>query len=249
MQSTDPSQPSGSQYQHGTALLVVTSISTFINPLSGSAINVALPVIGREFGADAISLSWVATALLLAGAVFLVPMGRLADIYGMKKMILVGLAIYIPSGLIAALSGSMVLLIISRAIQGLSNAMIMSTSTALLVFGTSPEKRGHALGINVATVYIGSSLGPFLGGLLTQTLGWRSIFWLLALLGLVAIIMMVWLIKGEWAVGKGEKFDLPGSVIYGAGLIAMIWGFSELPQQMGFAAVGVSVIILAGFVS
>ena len=167
----------------------------------------------------------------------------------MKKMMLSGLVVYILSAIMAAVSGSIMMLIISRAIQGLGSAMIFSTSTALLVMGTPPEKRGHVLGINVACVYIGLSLGPFVGGFLTQAPGWRSIFWLMALLSLVALILTLRLIKGEWAAAKGEKFDLAGSVIYGAGLIAMIWGFSELPGWMGFAAIAASIVILAVFIA
>lgn len=242
-------QPTDHPALHSTVLLVITCISTFITPFNTSAINIALPVIGNEFSADAISLSWVATSILLATAIFLVPLGRLADIHGMKKMMLSGLAVYILSSIMAAISSSIMMLIISRAIQGLGSAMIFSTSTALLVMGTSPEKRGHVLGINVACVYIGQSVGPFLGGLLTQSLGWRSIFWLMALLSLVALILALRLIKGEWAVAKGEYFDLAGSVIYGAGLIAMIWGFSEIPDWSGFIAIAVSIVILAGFIA
>jgi len=242
-------QPTDHRAVHSTVLLVVTSISTFITPFNTSAINIALPAIGEEFSADAISLSWVATSILLATAIFLVPLGRLADIHGMKKMMLSGLAVYILSAIMAAISGSITMLIISRAIQGLGSAMIFSTSTALLVMGTSPEKRGNVLGINVACVYIGLSLGPFIGGLLTQAPGWRSIFWLMAILSLVTLILTLRLIKGEWAPAKGEYFDLSGSVIYGAGLIAMMWGFSEIPDWSGFVAIAASIVILAGFIT
>jgi EmrB/QacA subfamily drug resistance transporter len=241
-------EEAGNQYRHGTALLIITSISTCITPLNVTAINIALPVIGKEYSADAISLSWIATSFLLSTAVLLVPLGRLADIYGMKRMMQTGLVVYIISAIVAALSGTMLLLIVCRVVQGLASAMIFSTSTALLVLDSPPEQRGRVLGINVACIYAAQSLGPFLGGILTQTLGWRSIFWLLALLGLVASVMMVRLIKGEWAAARGEHFDVPGSVIYGAGLVAMIWGFSVLPEWSGFAAIGSSLLILTLFV-
>ncbi len=241
-------QPTDHLAMHSTALLVITCISTFITPFNTSAINIALPVIGKEFSADAISLSWVATSILLATAILLVPLGRLADIHGMKKMMICGLVVYIVSAIMAALSGSIMMLIISRVIQGFGSAMIFSTSTALLVMGTSPEKRGRVLGINIACVYIGLSLGPVVGGLLTQATGWRTIFWLMALISLVALILTLRLIKGEWAAAKGEQFDLAGSVIYGAGLIALIWGFSEIPDWSGFVAIAASIIILAGFI-
>ncbi|MBN1375744.1 MAG: MFS transporter [Dehalococcoidia bacterium] len=233
---------------HSTIILIVTCIATFITPFNTSAVNIALPAIGREFSADAIMLSWVATSVLLATAVFLVPLGRIADIHGMKKMMLSGLAIFTCSATLAAFSNSMALLIASRAIQGLSSAMIFSTSTALLVMAYPVQQRGRVLGINIATVYIALSLGPFLGGILTQSLGWRSIFWLIGLLGLLAFILTLQLIKGEWAAAKGEKFDLRGSVIYGVGLVTLIWGVSTLPDWPGLAAIAVSLAIIGLFI-
>lgn len=241
-------QPAKHSPQHSTIILIVTCIATFITPFNTSAINIALPVIGQEFNADAIALSWVATSVLLATSVFLVPLGRIADIYGMKKMMLSGLAIFTISAALAACSNSMPLLIASRAIQGLSSAMIFSTSTAVLVLAYPLQQRGRVLGINIATVYIALSLGPFLGGVLTQAFGWRSIFWMIGLLGLLAFILTLQLIKGEWATAKGEKFDLQGSLIYAIGLVALIWGFSELPNWYGLAAIVFSLATISVFV-
>lgn len=241
-------QPVKPVTQHKTAVLIVTCVAGFLTPFNGSSINIALPSIGTEFSADAITLSWVSTSFLLATSIFLVPLGRLADIYGMKKMLVSGLIIYILSGVLAAIAGNMDVLMAARVTQGVASAMIFSTSTALLVLAYPPQERGKVLGINVACVYIGLSLGPFLGGMLTQTMGWRSIFWLITVLGLATVIMASCLIKGEWAAAKGEKFDLPGSLIYGIGLIALIWGFAELPDWTGFAAIALSLLILSGFI-
>ena len=180
-------QPVQHNPQHATSVLIITCISSFLTPFNSSAINIALPTIGQEFTADAITLSWIATSFLLATAVFLVPLGRLADIHGMKKMMVTGLAVYIFAGILAAVSGSIIVLMGARIMQGVASAMIFSTSTALLVMAFPLKQRGHVLGINIACVYTGLSLGPFLGGLLTQTLGWRSIFWLIALLGIFRI--------------------------------------------------------------
>jgi MFS family permease len=94
----------------------------------------------------------------------------------------------------------------------------------------SARERGRALGINVASVYLGLSLGPFLGGILTESLGWRSIFWVNVPLGLIVIFMILWKLRGEWVEAKGEKFDFTGSVIYGASLICVMYGLSVLPE-------------------
>lgn len=235
--------------KHALTILIVTCIGGFITPFNGASINIALPAIGKDFTADAITLSWVATSLLLTTAIFLVPMGRLADIHGMKKMMLSGLFVYVISAILAALANSMPMLMAARVVQGLASAMIFSTSTALLVLAYPLQQRGRVLGINIACVYTGLSLGPAIGGIVTETIGWRSIFWLMAGLGLIPLILGLWLIKGDWAAARGEKFDLQGSIIYGLGLIALIWGLAELPDWTGFAAIALSILILAGFVA
>lgn len=243
MQHPDQHNP-----QHATSVLIITCISSFLTPFNGSSINIALPSIGSEFTADAITLSWIATSFLLATAIFMVPLGRLADIYGMKKMIITGLIVYVSAALLAAVANSIMLLLAARVIQGIASAMISSTSSALLVLTFPLKQRGRVLGINVAVMYVGLSLGPFVGGLLTQALGWRSIFWLITALGIIPVVMIFWLLKGEWAAARGEKFDLPGSIIYGLGLVALIWGFSSLPDWTGFAAVALSIMIIGVFV-
>jgi MFS family permease len=95
-------------------------------------------------------------------------------------------------------------------------------------------ERGRALGINITATYIGLSSGPVVGGFLTQALGWRSIFGLLVPLGVISLILIFKKIKAEWAEAKGEKFDWPGSIIYGIALASFIYGFSELPATAGW---------------
>lgn len=211
------------------AALIVATVASFVTPFMGSSLNIALPSIGREFSMDAILLSWVATSYLLAAAVFLVPFGRIADIHGRKRIFTYGTVVYTASSFLLAISNSAILLISFRITQGIGSAMIFGTGVAILTSVFPIQERGKALGINVAAVYLGLSLGPYLGGLLTQHFGWRSIFWASVPLGLVIIFLVLWKLKGEWAEAKGEKFDLAGSLIYGATLIAIMYGLSALP--------------------
>jgi EmrB/QacA subfamily drug resistance transporter len=197
----------------------------------GSSINVALPSIQKEFHLDAIMLSWIATSYLLAVAVCLVPFGRLADIYGRKKAFTCGIVIFTLSSLFSALSISAPMLILSRVVQGIGNAMVFATGIAILTSVFPSSERGKALGINVAAVYIGLSVGPFLGGLLTQYFTWRSIFLATVPLGLIIIALVAWKLTGEWAEAKGETFDLPGSLIYGLAIIAIMYAISLLPAM------------------
>lgn len=211
--------------------LVVATVTGFFAPFMGSSINIALPSIGIEFEMDAILLGWVVTSYPLASAIFLVPFGRIADIYGRKRIFTYGVVVFTVSSLLSAISTSVVALISFRILQGIGSAMTFGTAVAILTSAFPVRERGKALGINVAAVYLGLSLGPFLGGLLTQYCGWRSIFIVPVPLGLVVTAIIVRRLKGEWAEAKGEKFDLAGSIIYGCAIVAIMYGFSLLPAM------------------
>jgi len=222
------------------AVLLVATMASFLIPFMGSSVNIALPTIGKEFAMDAILLSWVATVYILAAAVFLLPFGRIADIHGRKLVFRYGILIYTASSLLCALSISTIMLISARILQGIGGAMVFSTAVAMLTSVYPVGERGKALGVNVAAVYLGLSLGPFLGGILTQYFGWRSIFMINVPLGLIIIAAIYWRLEGEWAEAKGDKFDLSGSIIYGLAIIALVYGLSLLPVMLGIW------VILAG---
>jgi len=215
------------------AALIVATLGAFFAPFMGSSINIALPSIGSEFAMDAISLGWVATAYLLAAATFVVPFGRVADIYGRKRIYTCGVFIFTISSLLLAISTSAIMLISFRILQGIGGAMIVGTGVAIITSVFPAEERGKALGINVAAVYLGLSLGPFLGGLLTQHFGWRSIFLANVPMGMIILAFIFWKLKGDWAEAKGEKFDVAGSLIYSSMLVAIMYGLSLLPEMAG----------------
>jgi EmrB/QacA subfamily drug resistance transporter len=225
-----------------TYILIITTLSSFMTPFMSSAINLALPSIGKEFSLNAVVLGWIATSFLLATAALLLPAGRLADIYGRTKLFKAGIAIYTIASLFCGLSFSGEVLIISRILQGIGGAMLFSTSTAILVSFFPFEERGKVLGINTAAVYTGLSSGPFLGGLITQHFGWRYIFFVNVLLGLLSLIIAFRKLKVEWAEAKGEKFDFTGSIAYGVTLIIIMYGFSILPKMFGTYLIILAVI-------
>ena len=213
-----------------------------------ASVNIALPSIGREFAVDAVTLSWIATSFILSAAVFLIPLGRIADIRGRKKVFIYGGAIFGAASIIAALAWSPDILIVARVIQGIGGAMLFGTVAAIISSVYPPGERGRAMGINIAITYLGLSLGPFLGGLMTQYLGWRSIFWLNAILCALLLVFTLWKLKSEWAEARGETFDLAGSIIYGAGLVAVMYGLSELPAWYGFLSLAAGLAVLLAFV-
>jgi EmrB/QacA subfamily drug resistance transporter len=223
-------------------VLLIATLSAFLTPFMSSSINIALPSIGKEFSMSAVLLSWVATSYLLTAALFLVPFGRVADIYGIKKIFTIGILFYSISSLMCCFSSSAFFLISCRILQGISSSMIFATGTAMVTSVFPVGERGRALGINAAAVYLGLSLGPFLGGLLTQHFGWRSVFFFNVPLGVIVIVMIFWKLKGEWADAKGEKFDFTGSIIYSISLTAIMYGFSQLPRLTG------TLLIPGGFI-
>jgi len=228
--------------------LIIASMSSFLTPFMISSVNIALPAVGREFEADAVLLSWVATSYLLAAAVALVPFGKLADIYGRKKIFLWGQVLITITSLLAAIAGSAPLLIVFRVFQGVGGAMVFATSIAILTSVYPPQERGKVLGIAVAAVYIGLSCGPFFGGWLTQHFSWRSIFIVNIPLGLSIILLVVWKLKGEWTGAQGDTFDLAGSVIYGLAIVAIMYGITIIPSPASIGIILAGTMALAGFV-
>ncbi len=224
-------------------VLLIAILAGFITPFDGSAVNIALPAMGAEFHMDAIMLSWIATAYLLAAALFLVPIGKIADIYGRKRIFLYGIAIFSLASLVMTMVPSTSLLIVVRIIQGFGGAMIFGTSIAILTSVFPPGERGKALGIYITAVYFGLTVGPFLGGVLTETLGWRSIFFVNVPIGIIACLLIFWKLEGEWAECDGEPFDLTGSVIYAGALVCVMYGFSLVPALTGIVLIAAGGVI------
>lgn len=215
-----------------TALLVAV-LASFLTPFMVSSVNIALPVMGRELGMDAVLMSWVPTSYLLAAAMFLVPFGRLADIHGRKRVFAAGIIIYTAASSLIAGIDTVGPLLALRVVQGFGSAMIFGTGLAIVTSVYPPAERGRVLGINVAAVYVGLSLGPFLGGLLTQQFGWRSIFLANVPAGVLALYVIVRHLPGEWAEAKGERFDLGGAVLYAVSLVTVMYGLTLLPAWSG----------------
>ena len=222
-------------------VLLITTLGAFIVPFMVSSINVALPSISKEFAMNTVLLNWVVLSFMLSIAVFILPFGRVADIFGRKRLLLYGMSGYTIASVLCGISFDTGMLIASRVLQGISGAIISVTIISMLSSVYFQGERGRALGINVAATYIGLSSGPFLGGILTKYLGWRSIFFLVVPVGIIIIIILLNL-KQDWAEAKGEEFDYKGSIIYGVSLFAVIYGFSLIRSFWGIT------LILIGFV-
>jgi EmrB/QacA subfamily drug resistance transporter len=228
-------------------VLLIAAIASFITPFDSSAVNIALPSIGAEFAMDAVSLSWVSTIYLLSTAVLLVPFGKLGDIYGRKRIFQIGISMFTAASFLISLSTGSAMIIALRAFQGMGCAMIFGTSLAMLTSVYPPGIRGKALGISIGSVYLGLSLGPFIGGHLTGLLGWRSIFYVNIPLGIAVILITLLKLRGEWKEQKREAFDLRGSVLYGASLVCGMYGLSILPSYLGGAFILAGIVMVYAF--
>ncbi len=227
---------------------IAASSGAFATCIMASSINVALPVIGDRFEADAVRLSWIATAYLLAAGIALVPMGRMADIYGQKKILFLGFCLFALASLLCAVAQSVEMLIFFRVLQGFGSGMTFGVGTALLASVFPAEERGSVFGATMACAYTGLSVGPFIGGLLTQYLTWRSLFGFIFLVSLIPLVLLHLKLKAEWAAAAGEDYDAVGAIIYAVTLIAFICGFSRLPDVMGIALLGVGALGFGAFI-
>ena len=231
------------------SVMIVAAISSFLTPFMGSSVNIALPRIAHEFGVDVVSLGWVSTIYTVAAAILLLPFGRVADIVGRKRIFMTGVSIYGISTILSAMATSAPMLIACRALEGAGGALIFGTGVAMLTSVYPPHERGRALGLNVAATYLGLSLGPSLGGLLTQQLGWRSIFLSTMPLAALIVLLTLWKVQGEWAEARGEGFDGAGSLLYGLALAATMYGLTVLPRPLGFGLILAGLLGLGAFVA
>ena len=228
------------------ALAVVCTVS-FLVPFMGSSVNLALPQISGEFEMKAVTLTWMATAYLLSTAIFQIPFARISDLVGRKKVFITGVWLFCISSLVCGMARSGMMLIMLRFFSGLGSSMMFGTGTAIITSLFPAHERGKVLGINSATVYAALAAGPFLGGMITHYIGWRSIFFISAAVGGLVIIASHIFLKKEWVEAKGEKFDLGGSLLYGIGIGGVIFGFSKLTSAIGALCVAVGLISLVFF--
>jgi EmrB/QacA subfamily drug resistance transporter len=230
------------------AVQLTMALSSFLTPFSGSSFNIALPSIAKEYGLSAIAMSWASLAYLLSSAMFLIPFGKVADMYGRKRVYLYGIGVFtLASGLLAVYPSSSTVVAL-RALQGLGSAMIFGTGVAILVSVHGPEERGAVLGVNAAMVYVGLSVGPSLGGLLTTNFGWRSIFLVNVGVGLLIIATTLLKVRAEWAEGTGRSFDIRGSAMYSLMLLVLMYGMSMLPKAGAYPYILGGLILLCAFI-
>jgi EmrB/QacA subfamily drug resistance transporter len=207
-------------------ILSSVSLGSMMATLDGSIVNIALPSIQRDFGIDLTSVEWVVVAYLLMLGSLLLPMGRLGEVKTFKRVYLVGFSVFTLGSVLCGAAPTEFLLIAARVLQAVGGAMIMAMGPAIVVRTFPPHERGRALGFNGVSVSLGLSLGPVLGGFLTQAATWRSIFLINLPIGILAIIWAARILPSEER-GHDASFDARGAALSGAALFALLLALSE----------------------
>ncbi|MGC9516770.1 MAG: MFS transporter [Methanomicrobiales archaeon] len=228
--------------------LLIVSLGAFLIPFMGTALNIATPSIGSEFILNALFISWIPTSFLLGNAAFLLVFGKIGDIYGRKRIFQYGVLIFTVSSIVAALSNSGFMLFISVFFTGLGSSMIYANAVAILSSLFPSGERGGALGTYVTSVYAGILAGSILGGFLTNSLGWRSIFLFVIPLGVLTALLILFKFPQDWRDAKGDEFDYKGSSIYLISILAIMYGISFISSLQGIIALILGLIGISMFI-
>jgi EmrB/QacA subfamily drug resistance transporter len=207
--------------------LAAVSFGLFMIMLDNTVVNVALPAIQRDLGATLSGLEWIVSGYALTFAALMLTGGKLADLLGRRRMFVAGLAVFAGSSLACALAPSVGFLIGARIVQG-AGAALMNPATLSIISATfPPRQRGTAIGIWAGVSALALAIGPLVGGLLTEHVGWSSIFYLNVPIGIVAIAASFLLIDESKDTTEGRRPDVPGQLTSAVGLFALTYGLIE----------------------
>jgi EmrB/QacA subfamily drug resistance transporter len=231
----------------GAALIAATVLASLIGFLDASVVNVAVPAIGRSLGANVAALQWTLTSYLLAVAALLLLSGALADHFGRRRVLAAGLAVMLVASALCAAAPSVGLLIVARVVQGAGGALVVPSSLALLNGTLRPADRARGIGIWAGLATLGTTVGPYAGGWLTDHASWRALFLLNPPLILAGLIVLRYVPD----TGDGRRplsLDVPGAALAVAGLGGVIYALTAGPTS-GWASAPVLVAAVAGAAS
>jgi EmrB/QacA subfamily drug resistance transporter len=235
-------------------LLLVVGLGTLLGALSGSSAMLALPKISAHLGLDVGSTGWIITSFLIVMTVLLLPVGRVSDMIGHRRMYLTGFVVFGVASILCGLAPTFWLLLAARVLQAMGGAMVVAPGPALLTTTFPSSERGNALGMLATATYIGLSAGPFVGGWVLAVLDWRWVFFMNVPIALIVIVAgNVCLPRVERKRSGKQTFDVPGLATLALGLPPVMlalsqgstWGWTS-PPVLGCAAAGV--LLLATFV-
>lgn len=208
-------------------MLLAVGVGTFMSALDGSVVNTILPVLNRYFGGDVASIEWVTVIYLLVLSGLLLSFGRLGDLRGHKAVYIGGFAIFVLGSALCGLAPTVLALVTFRALQAFGAAMLAANAPAILTANFAPAQRGQALGMQATMTYLGLTVGPALGGWLTERFGWQAVFYINVPVGLAALLLSLRLIPQDPPAADRERFDLAGAATFIAGLVALLLGLNR----------------------
>lgn len=195
--------------------LIVICIVQFITPFLAAGVNIALPAIGEYYQATTFQLSLAGMMYLLGLGCLLLPSGRLADLYGRKKIFFNGIVLFLLTTAAIAFSPNIEIFLALRLFQGMGTALITTASFAILSSIVPPDRRGQAMGVIIAFIYAGLSAGPALSGLLVNYINWQAIFWFSSAAAFLGLILSYFSLRGcEWRGHRSDKLDITGSILF-----------------------------------
>jgi MFS family permease len=220
-------------------VLAVSTLSGFAATFAASGLVGATRDIGEEFHLSAVVLSWIPLTYVLAAAAILMAMGKVADLFGRMRVFNLGLVGFTVFSFAAACATSGAMLITLRTLQGFTASLLFATNIALISLSHPTEVRGRALGMLTAGVYLGSTTGPILGGVIVDHLGgWRALFIFVGAVSLITTVLTLWrLHRVDWREPRQGRFDVLGSVVWAVALPSLLLGFTFLPELLGILLV------------
>ena len=227
-------------------VLLTVIVGTFLGRLDQTIVNLALPKIINDFGITVSSAGWIATAYILANAVFVPVWGKLGDVYGQKKVYIMGFSLFIVGSILAGISWSLGSMIVFRVIQAIAGSADYPTAMAILAITFKPGKeRAQAMGIWSSSFAAASVFGPLLGGPLIDNFGWRSVFLINLPIGIIGILMAMTFVHETERKKREQSFDWWGAIMLGAALSSLVlvldkgldWGWLSLSSIAAYVAV------------
>jgi EmrB/QacA subfamily drug resistance transporter len=221
------------------------SMANFMVMLDNTVVNLALASIQRDLAVGLNSLQWIVSAYTLTFGILLVIGGRLADVYGRRRIFVLGVLTFGASSLALGFAPDAARIIALRAVQGAGAALMAPAMLALISSLFGPHERGKAIGVWAGIAAIGLAVGPVVGGLLTQLCGWRWIFLINVPVAAIAVVLTVLTIRESWDRTKPRRLDLPGLSALGAAVGALLFGIVQSNEWGWFSTRTVGLFFLA----
>jgi EmrB/QacA subfamily drug resistance transporter len=209
-------------------ILINVLIGATMSALDVSIVNVAMPTLKTEFGVTMSLIEWVAMAYMLTLTIFLPFFGRLADMFGRSKLYNAGFVVFTVGSLFCGMAPSATFLIAARVLQAIGAGLLQANSVALITQAFPGNERGKAIGIQGAVQAIAMAVGPFVGGILIATVGWRAVFYINIPIGIIGTIAALYILPPNEKSEKKETIDYLGTIFFASGLAFLVLAFNEV---------------------